>query len=99
MTNSKDKFYVIRAALIRKSEQDIWRAVLVPSSFSLLQLHVVLQDLFGWKETKSSFHYFSHGQIDQTSNLESGLPQHHHNYGKIPEVVYQTVYPEECDGW
>ncbi|ORY04097.1 hypothetical protein K493DRAFT_297179 [Basidiobolus meristosporus CBS 931.73] len=99
MTNSKDKFYMIRASLLRKSDQEVWRAVLVPSSFSLLQFHVVLQDLFGWKETSGSFHYFSHGKMEHKVYLEEEIFYQHRNFHDCPEIVYQTIYPEECDGW
>ncbi|ORX94801.1 hypothetical protein K493DRAFT_301841 [Basidiobolus meristosporus CBS 931.73] len=98
MTNPSEIFYVIRASLIQDSGQEIWRSAVIPGSFSLLQLHVVLQDLFGWRETGCSFHYFSLAASQKPGKIP-GNETSHRRQDRTPEIIYQTIFLEECDGW
>ncbi|KAK9703017.1 hypothetical protein K7432_010947 [Basidiobolus ranarum] len=98
MTPLKDKLVIIRASIIQNSDQETWRTVLVPGAFSLLQLHVALQNLFGWKETGCSFHYFAQGQSKESVDVGDNL-SFICNYDGNPEIIYQTIYLDECDGW
>ncbi|KAK9708658.1 hypothetical protein K7432_009505 [Basidiobolus ranarum] len=87
----REDFYVIQATLVEKLRgTEIIRTVLVPASFSLLQLHVVIQGLFGWSETRDSYHSFRHfPYINNENNLTT----------VNPDVIYQLVTPDTCDGW
>ncbi|ORX94387.1 hypothetical protein K493DRAFT_337829 [Basidiobolus meristosporus CBS 931.73] len=98
MTNLNEKLYVIRASL--PQQPHVWRTVLIPETYSLLQLHIVLQDLFGWRDSEYSFHiyhqtipYVPKSDMDGFPEIEALLSSY------FPSVVYQLVLPNECDGW
>ncbi|ORX93448.1 hypothetical protein K493DRAFT_375258 [Basidiobolus meristosporus CBS 931.73] len=87
----REDFYVIQATQVDKIRgSEIIRTVLVPATFSLLQLHVALQELFGWAETRDSYHSFRHFPY---SSGEGVLTTEN------PDVIYQLVTPEACEGW
>ncbi|KAK9701239.1 hypothetical protein K7432_011799 [Basidiobolus ranarum] len=98
MTNLNEKLYIIRASL--PQQPNTWRTVLIPEAFSLLQLHIVLQDLFGWKDSEYSFHVY-HQSIPciQKSDLDSCPEIEVLLSSYFPSIVYQLVLPNECDGW
>ncbi|ORX77066.1 hypothetical protein K493DRAFT_308943 [Basidiobolus meristosporus CBS 931.73] len=87
----RDDFYIVQASQVEKYRgKEIIRTVLVPAAFSLLQLHVVLLELFGWDETRDSYHSFRH--LPYTKN-ENNLTTEN------PDVIYQLVSPDTCEGW
>ncbi|KAK9764651.1 hypothetical protein K7432_007668 [Basidiobolus ranarum] len=87
----REDFYVVQASQAQKyGGNGIIRTVLVPATFSLLQLHVVIQELFGWIETRHSYHTFRH--FPYTKN-ENNLTTEN------PDVIYQLVTPDTCEGW
>ncbi|ORX92590.1 hypothetical protein K493DRAFT_316511 [Basidiobolus meristosporus CBS 931.73] len=98
MTNSNERLHVVRASL--SHQPNIWRTVLIPERFSLLQLHIVLQDLFGWRDSEYSFHIYHQStpnlpqsDLGECPEVEALLPYYY------PSVVYQLVLPNECDSW
>ena len=75
-----------------RSDQGLWRRVIVPANFSLLQLHVLIQDVFAWKGYH--LHQFTKGRP-----LMSWRRSHDSEEEESKPVEYSSIIGVERDNF
>lgn len=64
--------FIIRAELVLMPES-VWREILVPANFTFWDLHVALQDCFGWDD--NHLHQFSFDDPNSGLARRLGIPE------------------------
>lgn len=65
------KAITLRAELVLMPEP-VWREIVVPANFTFWDLHVALQDAFGWQDRH--LHQFSLDHLSSGEGLRMGIP-------------------------
>jgi hypothetical protein len=84
---------------IDRIEPQIWRRLVVPSSFNLRDLHLVLQAAFGWMNTH--LHEFEIGGLrfgDELADAERGPEDARTFNTREPGATFSYVYDMETIG-